>query len=253
MDNPQTAQFIGKLRWDFEDLPSTNTFAIDLLSKQNPSEGTIIVARNQTNGRGQLSKSWESEPGQNITFSCILYPGFLSAQQHIHLNQTIALGVRDFISTYVKKNVKIKWPNDIMVGDKKIAGILMQNSLHGDSIQHCVAGIGININQTSFQTAERPTSFALESDQTFDVELLLRKLCYFLESRYLQLRQKEFEQISANYHQHLFRLHEWQSYIRIADGSAFSGRLEGINTEGKLMLLTEGGMSIYNLHEIRFF
>lgn len=252
MDNPHAAQFVGKVRLDFDALPSTNTFAIELLSKQKPPEGTTIVARYQSAGRGQLSKSWESEPGQNIILSVILYPDFLFPSEHILLNQTIALGVHDFISSFVKENVKIKWPNDIMVGDKKIAGILLQNSLQGESIQYCVVGIGININQTEFHTAERPTSAALETERRYDLEELILQLCYFLEKRYIRLREKQFEQINADYHRQLYRRDEWKDYCKTTDEQVFSARLLGITTEGKLMLQTAGELLVFNLHEIRF-
>lgn len=252
MDNLNTAQFIGTVRLDFDTLPSTNTFAAELLSEQKTPEGTIIVAKHQSAGRGQLSKSWESEKGKNITISIILYPTFLSPSEHTLLNQTIALGVHDFIFSFVKKNISIKWPNDIMAGENKIAGLLLQNSLQGEQIQHSVAGIGININQTVFHSAERPTSAALETGQFFNVEELIPRLCHFLEARYTRLRDRHYAQINADYHNLLYRRGEWKQYCATVDGQNFTAKLLGITTEGKLKLETAEGVLHYNLHEIRF-
>jgi BirA family biotin operon repressor/biotin-[acetyl-CoA-carboxylase] ligase len=252
LDNQDTTQFIGKVRLEFDSLPSTNTFATELLSNQKPPEGCIIVAKEQTAGRGQLSKSWESEPGKNITLSVILYPHFLPPSAHTLLNQTIALGVHDLIASFVKKNIRIKWPNDIMVGDKKIAGILVQSSLQGEQIQYCVVGIGVNINQTIFHYAERPTSAALETGLQFNLSDCISRLCKFLELRYMMLREGLRAEINAEYHNVLYRRGEWADYCRTTDGEKFKAQLQGISPEGKLLLQTATGMESFHLHEIRF-
>ena len=143
---------MGQVFEEFEMLPSTNQYAQELLSKSKPVEGTVISAQNQHAGRGQIGSSWEAAPGQNLTLSIILYPQFLAIQHQFQLNQSISLGVRDFIAKYVQKPVKIKWPNDIYVNEKKIGGILIQNTLSGSSIQSTIAGIGINVNQKHFES-----------------------------------------------------------------------------------------------------
>ncbi|MFZ4545357.1 MAG: biotin--[acetyl-CoA-carboxylase] ligase [Saprospiraceae bacterium] len=252
MGNLDTALFIGKTSYHFETLPSTNSFATELLSLHKPAEGTIIVAENQTAGRGQLAKLWESEPNKNITMSVILYPTFLHASENIVLNQSIALGVHDFIQTFVKNKIKIKWPNDIYIGNKKISGILIQNSLQGELIQHSIIGIGINVNQTQFEAAENPTSLALETEATFDLSILIAKLCYCLEYRYLQLKNRDFATIKHDYHSQLHQLKENKEYMHLATSEVFTGSLQGINEEGKLLINTDKGVQIYNLHEIKF-
>ena len=105
----------------FDELDSTNSYAIELLSKNKPSEGTVISAWNQAKGRGQIGSSWESEAGKNLTISLILYPTFLPIKQQFLLNQAISLSIYDFISRFIKNGVSIKWPNDILLNGKKVA------------------------------------------------------------------------------------------------------------------------------------
>ncbi len=227
---------------------------MELLSQKKQIEGTIIVAKSQSAGRGQLNNKWESEPNKNISLTAIFYPTFLSVANHFLLNQAMALGVYDFIQFYVKKQVKIKWSNDIYVENKKIAGILIQNSLQGATLQHSVVGIGININQILFQSdAPNPTSFAMEMGEVFDLEKLIEKLCKCLENRYLQLRNQHFLQLKLDYAKVLFRRDEWHKYERCADGEHFLGKIEGVKDSGHLIMQTNRGFELFDLIEIKFF
>ena len=122
--------FIGKVLRHFPQLGSTNQYAVEIVSKSNPTEGTVISTFHQPAGRGQIGRKWESEPHKNLTLSIIFYPRFLAPTQQFILNQAISLGLVDFITKYIAKGVKVKWPNDIYVQDRKIAGILLQNTLN---------------------------------------------------------------------------------------------------------------------------
>ena len=139
---------------------STNKYAVEMIAKSKPIEGTVISASFQYEGRGQIGRFWESEAEKNITCSTILRPDFLEASDQFQLNIAISLALHDFISHFLdNKDVKIKWPNDIYVGDKKIAGILLQNSLIGKKVNSTIVGTGININQTEFSgDVPNPTS-----------------------------------------------------------------------------------------------
>ena len=165
MPNKNTL-FVGKVLVELPRLTSTNLYAQELLSKSKPSEGTVISTSDQYAGRGQIGSGWESEAHKNITLTFIFYPAFLPIRQQFQLTQAISLGVKDCIEHFVPKNVKIKWPNDIYINDKKTCGILIQNTLSGAQISSSIIGIGININQTHFQTnPPNPTSFKLEMEQ----------------------------------------------------------------------------------------
>ena len=123
--------FIGKVFQHFASLESTNQYAVDLISKSKPIEGTVISTFNQTKGRGQIGSTWESAIGKNITLSVILYPSFLPIQKQFYLNQIVALAVKDLLQAYTSKVVQVKWPNDVYIHEHKTAGILIQNSVSG--------------------------------------------------------------------------------------------------------------------------
>ena len=243
---------MGQVVEEFEMLPSTNQYAQELLSKSKPVEGTVISAQNQHAGRGQIGSSWEAAPGQNLTLSIILYPQFLAIQHQFQLNQSISLGVRDFIAKYVQKPVKIKWPNDIYVNDNKIAGILIQNTLAGQKISSSIIGIGININQKEFITnPPNPTSLALENNASFDLRLMQNALCECLEPRYLQLKSGRTGVLYQNYLTHLYRYKAWANFRR-ADESIFRGKITGISPLGKLRVESADGVEEFGVKEVGF-
>src|ERR1035441_10550859 len=142
--------FIGKNLITLDSVASTNNFAKDMLSNTRPVEGTAIMAKEQYAGRGQMGNAWETESGKNLTCSFILYPEFLEADKQFFLNMAVALAVKDFCEHVLHDEIKIKWPNDIYYHDKKLGGILIENSISGNKISSSVIGIGINVNQTAF-------------------------------------------------------------------------------------------------------
>ena len=123
--------FIGQNHISLASVDSTNSFAKDLLTKEHPPEGTIISATTQLKGRGQAGNTWAAEGGKNLTVSYILYPNFLEAAQQFYLNMAISLAVKDCCEEQTGGEFSIKWPNDIYYGDRKVAGILIENQLQG--------------------------------------------------------------------------------------------------------------------------
>ncbi len=253
MNNNSNTLFIGKVLLHLEELDSTNAYALNLLSKNKPSEGTVISAWKQTKGRGQIGSEWESEAGKNITLSVILYPTFLLINQQFLLNQTISLSIFDFISRFVNTEVKIKWPNDILVRDKKIAGILIQNTLSANIFHTSIIGIGINTNQTIFKSdAPNPTSVKLETNQENDLNKFIALLCENIEKRYLQLRSRNESIIQKDYLSNLYRFQEDAIYQRIDNEDVFSGKIVGIDESGKLLIDHKKGQSAFSMKEVKF-
>ena len=153
MTDSQTL-FVGRNVIRLDTVNSTNTYATNQLAKSRLPEGTAIVAAEQTQGRGYSGNQWKSEKGMNLLLSVVLYPVFLAPRQHFFLNQVASLAIAETLQAYLPvKDVKIKWPNDVFIGDKKAAGILIENSVKGNIIQHAVPGMGINVNQTEFDPA----------------------------------------------------------------------------------------------------
>lgn len=246
--------FVGKIIHQFEQLPSTNTYAIDLITKSKPSEGTVISASNQTAGKGQHDSIWESSAAANLTLSVILYPVFLLPKHQFWLSQAIALAVRDFIADLLpKKRVYIKWSNDIYVDDKKIAGILIQNSINRTSIANSVAGLGININQDTFefQAYRKATSLFLESQKTYNLELLRYQLCWYIESRYLQLKANKIHKIQSDYMDVLYK-YEIPHQYELPNGERFIGTIQGIAQSGQLVINRNGTLLSFGIKEVKF-
>lgn len=243
---------MGKVVHHFKSLASTNAYALNMLSKSNPSEGTVISTDNQSDGRGQIGSKWESAAGKNLTLSFIFRPHFLPIRQQFLLNQAVALAVRDCVHHYITSIVKVKWSNDIYIKDNKVAGILIQNMLSGSKIQATIVGIGLNVNQTIFITQPpNPTSLQLESGKSFDLEDIKTILYHYLEARYLQLRNGQYNQIQQDYLEQLYRYLEPALYER-PDGTIFNAKILGLSPIGKLILLSSKGEEEFGLKEVKF-
>ena len=229
---------------------STNNYASGLIddistdSKKNGIEnGTIIIAKEQTLGRGQAENIWESEKDKNLTLSIILFPKFLNADRQFMLSKVISLALTDFVKNYAA-NVKIKWPNDIMLGQKKIGGILIQNSLCQNSISDSIVGIGLNVNQTEFENY-CPSATSVKSEIGIDLNLdeCLKMLCFFIDRRYQQLVDGEFEYIDNEYLSNLFQFQQFRLYK--SKGEFFTAKIIGVENMGNLILETEVGERLF--------
>lgn len=242
---------IGKKIIKVESVDSSNNYALDLIKKSKVVEGTVVWALEQTKGRGQINNYWESEKGKNLTFSIILFPGFLDVEQQFLLSKAVSLGIVDFVKTYVE-NVSIKWANDIYVNDKKIAGILIENSIEGDKILSSIVGIGLNINQTVFiSNAPNPVSLKLITGNDYDLEESLSLLCNFIESRYLQLKANELSRLNYDYLNALYRYNAFYTYE--SDGKQFTAKITGIAKSGRLILETkQGEIKEFDFNDVSF-
>lgn len=154
---------------------STNTLMAETDRTSPLPHGAVIAARRQTAGRGQRGNSWEAAPDMNITMSVMLRPVGVEAAGQFALSEAVALGVALAAEREMGGDIyiKVKWPNDIYVGDQKLCGILIENALSGRSIVRCIAGVGVNVNQTLWLSdAPNPVSMATLTGRTFDVEAL---------------------------------------------------------------------------------
>ncbi|MBA3649027.1 MAG: biotin--[acetyl-CoA-carboxylase] ligase [Chitinophagales bacterium] len=235
---------------DFADLTSTNEHAAALIQQQDVIEGTLIRADFQSGGKGYAGNSWQSEKGKNLLLSIILKPKFLPAKRQFFLNQVISLAVAATVEDFViKENVKIKWPNDILFGEKKIAGILIENSVQGNFIQYSIVGVGLNVNQINFSGLQKKaTSMACITGKKFSLNKVLDDLCEKLEYRYLQLKNNHVDQIQKDYMKQLFRVEEESDYSTA--GKTFMGKIVGLTAEGKLILQVNNQHEVFGFKEI---
>ena len=246
-----TPLFTGIHIVELEETDSTNNYAKQMLAEAKPLEGTVIVAHNQTKGRGQQGNVWHTEKGKNLTCSYILYPVFLGADKHFYLNMVVSLAVKEVCEIYLEDEVKVKWPNDIYFGKNKIAGILIENSISGSSVITSIAGIGINVNQMEFdESLPNPSSLQLLTEREIKVTEVLQQLSVYLEKYYLQLRKGNFHFLQRAYTEALFRYNQ-TAYFKRGE-QTFKGEVAGIARDGKLIIHSNGKELRFTMQEIQF-
>ena len=220
-----------------EILSSTNAEASALLRNDDIPEGTVIYTDFQTAGKGQPGNKWESERSKNLLISIILYPGTVNPDEQFLISMTVSLGICDFIDRYLKGS-KIKWPNDIYIKNDKIAGILIENSILGNSIESTVVGIGININQKQFPAELRnPVSLKILTGTEYDRDECLKTLVSDLDKRYKLLLYGDRSKISREYLTRLYRFNELHEY-KTAD-KVFTGRITEVENTGIISIMDE--------------
>ncbi|MFN7602654.1 MAG: biotin--[acetyl-CoA-carboxylase] ligase, partial [Bacteroidota bacterium] len=228
---------------------STSSLLLELTNKTNLPEGTIVITDNQTRGRGQRGNTWEAAPKMNLTFSILLKPTFLLVGEQFAITQAVSLALADYLRQRGAVPVKIKWPNDLMIGEQKVAGILIENTLAGNSIQQSVVGIGININQQAFEVPTA-TSLGLAMGKSFSLPHEWESLVEKLEQRYLQLKNSSKQSLEANYLEQLYRF--GQRSLFEVDGRQVLGTIESVDANGRLLVAIDGETRAFALKEIRF-
>ncbi len=246
---PANTLFIGQKQVFVPQCHSTNTMAAELIRNKYLAEGTLVITDCQTAGRGQRGNSWEAEPGRNLTFSVLLNPSFLLAKDQFYLTIIASLAIREFLAARLACEVKIKWPNDILLNNKKICGILIENTLSGDKIQQSIIGIGLNVNQTSFSMTS-PTSMKAIANHEFDLSEVLNELLEKLEGFYLQLRSSKNDLLKQEYLNHLYwrgEVHQFSTHHEV-----FTGVITYVEENGRLTLLCDDKEVSFDLKEISF-
>ena len=243
--------FIGQNIVELATVDSSNNYAKELLADGKPAEGTIVFAREQHSGRGQMGNSWETEAGKNLTLSVILYPEFLEASQQFYLNMAMSLAIKDFCESVLNDEIKIKWPNDIYFRDKKLGGVLIENNINGTRLSSSVVGIGLNINQEVFDVSlPNPISFFQITNREFKLETLIELLASFIEKYYLQLRQLHFNFLDKAYTVALYRYQ--QTYEFKKGEQIFKGEINGVAKDGKLIIHSAGKELRFGFKEVEF-
>ncbi|HEY4652841.1 MAG TPA: biotin--[acetyl-CoA-carboxylase] ligase [Pontibacter sp.] len=241
--------FIGQQLYYLPVCASTNSEAQQLLIKNKATEGCTIVTSDQTNGRGQRGNSWEAEPGKNITLSVILSPVFLPVRQQFYLNMAVSLAVLGLLREQGAAETQVKWPNDLYFKDKKLGGILIENTINSHSLQHSIVGIGLNINQLDFGVSTA-TSLAAATNTAYELEPLISRLLELLEGRYLELRNGKHAKLKYEYLQALYRYQELHQFI--VDNRKVAGSIVGIDEDGRLGVEIEQELQFFGLKEITY-
>ena len=239
---------------NIESLASTNQYLFDIVSNNNATEGLVINTENQINGKGQGNNKWESEAGKNLSFSLLLAPYFLAADKQFVITQIVSISILNICEKYLPDStIRIKWPNDIYVNDKKIAGILIQNIIKGNSISNSVVGIGLNVNQSVFiSDAPNPISIIQLTGVDLDREKILKEILGEIEKNYSRLMAyPQTKWLNDNYIKHLYRFDQDCSFTD--NNGSFTGRITGVNKFGQLEILKSNGeQPSYGYKEVEF-
>lgn len=227
----------GNIQW-VDKCRSTNT-----LIKENGADfphGSVIAAHEQWAGRGQRGNSWEAEPGKNLTFSVLLRPQGLKASEQFYISEAVALGIVDALKEIMpqQENIAIKWPNDIYVDNRKICGILIENSLSGNEISRSVAGIGINVNQQKFiSDAPNPVSIFQLTGCEHDLQQVLDSVLGHIGAHWDRI-QSHKNGLHRDYVSSLYGKHGLQ-YRDTSTQELFTASIQSIAPTGHITLLDE--------------
>jgi BirA family transcriptional regulator, biotin operon repressor / biotin---[acetyl-CoA-carboxylase] ligase len=237
----------------FKEIDSTNRYFMEWLGRERPEEGTVVLADFQTAGKGLDGSNWESEQSKNLTFSFILYPTFLAPDGQFYLNKAISLGLADFVNVLLpgRDDIRIKWPNDLYIGDKKLAGTLIQNGVKGSVFDFSVVGIGFNVNQVMFKgDAVNPVSLKYITGEDLDLDFVLKGLLNKIENRVEALKSGFRQKIDEDYLGNLYRYNILSEFI--FKDEKIQAVITGVNRYGQLILEIPGEKIIEcDLKEIR--
>jgi len=240
--NIETVQKVG----------STNLLMRDREQSGRLKHGDVLRAIFQNEGLGQSGNMWESETGKNLTFSMFLETNFIKAEDVFILNKIISLALWTYLNDRNVQELKIKWPNDIYVGENKIAGILTQNSFLGDEFEHSMVGIGININQINFLSdAPNPTSLKKLLGLEFNLEVELDKILSSIQYYFNRAWNGEYSFLNETYIKHLYGYGKMLHYKDKL--SSFVGMIIGVDEYGHLLIEKENKrVYSYDMKEIIF-
>ncbi len=246
---PARTLFAGKNLVYVPQCHSTNTLAAELGQKVETPEGTVVITDHQSAGRGQRGNAWEAQPGKNLTFSLILKPGFLEAKDQFQLNEAISVGIAQYVASRLVNPIAIKWPNDILVQDKKVCGILIENHLNGETIGCSIVGIGLNINQQSFNEPNAE-SIGTITGKEYSLRDEFEVLLHAVEGCYLKLKKGKHVELENRYLDLLYR--KDQIHLFAAGNEVFEGIISGVSGVGKLRINVGGTERVFGAKEVAF-
>ena len=233
----------------FESLGSTNQKLYQLAGNDVPS-WTVVSADKQSSGKGYANNVWLSEDYKNATFSFLLRYPFKVQEELAIFNMWIATEITHFLSKW-QIEAEVKWPNDIILNNKKIAGILIETKLFGDRTKFCVIGLGININQENFGALDHVSSLKLENKSiNFDVQTIIKDLMLHFYNNFYKMETKKFDLIYDTYNNQLFK----RGKVAVFDinNHKLNGIIQFVNREGNLVVdLEDRGKKTFGHKEIK--
>ncbi len=238
--------FVGQKQIYLPYCHSTNDVALELSKKSDFFDGTLVITDFQTAGRGQRGTVWESSSGQNLTMSLLIDSSFLKLQQQFELSMCAAVAALAAIKSFFSAKAEVKWPNDLYLNNKKVGGILIENSLREGNLRTSVIGVGINISQTTFENP-RATSLFNEGIEV-SREVFSERFCEYFETYLLMIKQGQ--SLRDIYLINLLGMNEKRKYV--VGEQEFYGVIKGIDKDGLLIVDSEFSQKTFDIKEITF-
>ena len=230
-------------------IDSTNRFLKDLSATQNLDNFTVVVTENQLEGKGQRGAKWISENGKNLTFSILVHHSEITIKEIYLINIITSITILDVLKTYDLEQLSIKWPNDILSENKKICGILIENTIKSNGSIESIIGIGLNVNQNYFENLPQASSLLALKKKYFDKEEILNAIITALAANFS--KSITAVQIWEKYHNLLFK----KGIPTVFENNTlekFMGIIQGVSDTGKLQVLQEDdSIKEYDIKEIK--
>ncbi len=234
-------------------IDSTNTFLKEMVKEKELKSYTVVLAESQLQGRGQMGSVWSSEPGKNLTFSVFIKLKDFRLMDAVYLNYAVSLAIYEVLMANKVPKLAIKWPNDILAGNSKIGGLLIENSVAQGKIQSAIIGLGLNVNQLHFSNDLKNVA-SLKSVLGFDLdkEKLLNELLKVIQEQLTKCMPQNFKNIKDSYVSRLYKK-EIPSMFKKRDGSVFLGKIAGVSELGELEIeLEDGSLQCFGIKEVQF-
>ncbi|MBT8325910.1 MAG: biotin--[acetyl-CoA-carboxylase] ligase [Winogradskyella sp.] len=228
---------------------STNSYLREMCAANVPKDFTVVVTKDQTEGRGQMGTVWHSEKSKNLMFSVFKDVSFLNVNRQFYISMAVSMGVYTALKKMLIPNLSIKWPNDILSDNKKVAGILIENIIKSNRLTGTIVGVGINVNQLNFENLPDATSLKLLTGQTLNLDELLVNVLNSLQVSFHQLEHGELKDLKARYESLLFGKERLLRFV-VNDDTEILGTVKGISGSGKLKVEHDGKVISYDLKEI---
>lgn len=230
---------------------STNTFLKEMCQQNTLENFTVVIADEQTKGRGQMHASWQSEKGKNLTFSMLIRLDDLKIDRQFYISKIVSLAIYEVLTDLLPTKISIKWPNDILSATQKICGVLIENSVKKTQVNYSIVGIGLNVNQQVFENLPQASSMILGAKTIFDLESVLIDLMKSIKKYVAILNSEKYELIDTEYLNQLYKFGV-PSMFKI-DSKKFMGKIVGVSLQGKLQVeLEDETIKEYGLKEIEF-
>jgi len=231
-------------------IDSTNNYLKKIILNEGINDYTVVTAKFQTQGKGQLGTEWESEHSKNLICSVYKKEINIKVQDQFVISALVSLALIKTLRKVNLSNMHIKWPNDIMSDNKKICGILIENIVKENYIKDTVIGIGLNVNQTIFNNLPNAASIKNLIGTTCSIDEILKDLVKNIKYYFNELDKSSINSIFKKYEDALFRINK-PSTFKNSKGEVFSGYIKGVSRSGKLNVMLEDNLvESYDLKEI---